>query len=74
MVRQCDKVLALETDRGRGTTSRRKITGAATARWLSGIEGEAPRGRGAALGRGDAPGPPRREGTLVSWAVHGELR
>jgi hypothetical protein len=69
-----DKVLALETDRGRGTTSRRKIIGAATARWLSDIEGKALRGRGEALGRGDAPGPPRRERTLVSWTVHGELR
>jgi hypothetical protein len=52
----------------------RKHTGAAMARRLSGVEGEAPRVRGAAPGHGGAPGPARREGTVVCRAVHSELR
>jgi hypothetical protein len=52
----------------------RKYTGAAMTRRLFGVEGEALRGRGAAPGHDGAPGPARREGTVVWRAVHSELR
>jgi hypothetical protein len=65
-VQRCNKVAALETNRGRGAASRRELTGAATARRLSGVKGDALRGREAAPGHSGALGPAREEGKAVS--------
>jgi hypothetical protein len=72
MVRRRGKVLVLEMDQGRWAMSRRKLTGVVTVRWLSSVEGKAPRGQGATLGHDGAPGPTRKDGGAVSGSAHGE--
>jgi hypothetical protein len=57
MARWRGKVLALEMDLESGMTSRRMLTGAAMARWLSGGEGGGPVARGVGLSPGEALGP-----------------
>jgi hypothetical protein len=59
------KVLALETDRGSGMTSRRRITGAAMALRLSGGEGGGPTTRGADMSSAEAPEPAHKDAKRV---------
>jgi hypothetical protein len=63
--RQRGKVLALEMDRGSGTTPRRKLTDEATTRWLFCGEGGGLVARGATLSFGKAPGSAHKDGKRV---------
>jgi hypothetical protein len=65
--RRRGKVLALETDRGSGTTSRRRLTNTATAQQLSGGEGGGPAARGAAPNSTEAHVPAHEDEKQVRW-------